>query len=211
MSQRSRTSCSGPRWAGRPASRRLRWRAPRWRPVAEARRRFRERFCAKRARRRRAALPAGVSGAVLGDCEPPLAVATRSRRGLRAERGGDRAGGDRDAVAAHAAGWPGGARALLRRARHPRPTGVVLVREGVRLRLGDLFRAWASRCRASGSRRSAASACAYSSTAELHGLPSAVALRRHAEIVLELGLTSRRTARSRSPRRVARPARNGVR
>lgn len=71
------------------------------------------------------------------------------------------------------------------------PTGVVLVRRGLRLSLGDLFRAWGQRL----SRRYLASFAAppgtgvtvYVDGVRWRGSPASVPLERHDEIVLEVG------------------------
>jgi len=131
----------------------------------------------------------GVSGAVVGACEPalgrryavhvevfaqnevvivPAGIGTRSPRTVQ----------DGQVVRARCFG------ALITLA----PTGVVLVREGVGLRLADLFRAWGeplSRKRLASFRGNRLRV--FVDGRSWRGLPSAVPLRRHAEIVLELG------------------------
>lgn len=71
------------------------------------------------------------------------------------------------------------------------PTGVVLIRDGVSLRLGRLFRAWGepfSPVRlASFSAPARAHVSVFIDGRRWHGAPRAVRLRRHAEIVLEVG------------------------
>lgn len=73
------------------------------------------------------------------------------------------------------------------------PTGVVEVRAGARLRLGDLFRIWRQplgRFRLAGFRSRARPRIpvhAFVGGRPWHGDPNEIPLRRHAEIVLELG------------------------
>jgi len=71
------------------------------------------------------------------------------------------------------------------------PTGVVEVRRGARLTLGDLFDVWGARLsatRLAGFRTTAARPVrAYVDGVRLRGALRAIPLRRHAEIVLELG------------------------
>ncbi len=190
MSQRSRTSCSAPRRAGRPALV----------PIALA--------CAvlaacggssqaiPRALLREARplgvgprFQPGVSGAVVGDCEPalgrryavhvevfaqnevvivPAGIGTRGPRTLA----------DGQVMRARCFG------ALVTLA----PTGVVLVRAGVSLRLGELFRAWGeplSRKRVASFRGNRLRV--FIDGRRWLGSPRALRLRRHAEIVLEVG------------------------
>jgi hypothetical protein len=69
------------------------------------------------------------------------------------------------------------------------PTGVVRYRAGRHLRLGDLFAVWQqplSRHRVCGF-RSRAAVRVYVGGRRVSGPPAAVALRRHAEIVVEIG------------------------
>ena len=69
------------------------------------------------------------------------------------------------------------------------PTGVVEVRRGVRLTLGDLFRLWSQplgRNRLAGF-RSARPLLAFVGGRRWRGDPTAIPLTRHAQIVLELG------------------------
>jgi hypothetical protein len=71
------------------------------------------------------------------------------------------------------------------------PTGVVEVLRGPRLTLGDLFAVWGrplSRTRLAGfSTGERAPVRAYLDGRRVHGSPRTIPLRRHAEIVLELG------------------------
>jgi hypothetical protein len=71
------------------------------------------------------------------------------------------------------------------------PTGVLLVRPQARLRLVDLFRAWGqplSRARlASFSTGGARRVAVFVDGRRWHGAPGDVPLRRHSEIVLEVG------------------------
>lgn len=63
------------------------------------------------------------------------------------------------------------------------PTGLVLVRPGVRATVGDLFAQWGRPLRAGFSGRLRA----WVGGREVGGDPAAIPLRRHAEIVLEVG------------------------
>jgi hypothetical protein len=71
------------------------------------------------------------------------------------------------------------------------PTGLVLVRPGLHLKISDLFRAWGQRI--SSTRLASFSAppgmrvVAFVDGRPTHVPPQDVALRRHAEIVLEVG------------------------
>jgi hypothetical protein len=71
------------------------------------------------------------------------------------------------------------------------PTGVVLVRSGARLTVSDLFAAWGQalspRRLASFHTRGAARVVAFVDGRRWDGAPRNVPLRRHAEIVLEVG------------------------
>ncbi len=69
------------------------------------------------------------------------------------------------------------------------PTGIVEVARGVRLRLADLFRLWGQTLgpRRIASFHSGSPVRAYLDGVAIHGAPAAMALTRHAEIVLELG------------------------
>lgn len=71
------------------------------------------------------------------------------------------------------------------------PTGVVLVRAGVRATVADLFRSWgqplSSRRLASFPAPRGSRVRVYVGGARVAGPPGAVALTRHAEIVLEVG------------------------
>jgi hypothetical protein len=71
------------------------------------------------------------------------------------------------------------------------PTGVLEVRAGARLTLADAFRIWGQplsrRLLAGFSTRAAAPVRAYVDGRRRHGAPGAIPLRRHAQIVLELG------------------------
>jgi hypothetical protein len=71
------------------------------------------------------------------------------------------------------------------------PTGVVLIRDGVSLRLGKLFRAWGeplSPLRLASFRASpGAHVSVFVNGRRWRGGPRAVRLRRHAEIVIEVG------------------------
>jgi hypothetical protein len=72
------------------------------------------------------------------------------------------------------------------------PTGVVLVRPGARLALSELFRSWGQPL--SSSRLASFPAAAGTRVAVFvgglrwHGPPGGVSLKRHSEIVLEVGL-----------------------
>jgi hypothetical protein len=71
------------------------------------------------------------------------------------------------------------------------PTGVVLVRRGARLGLSDLFRAWGQplsrACLASFSTGAATRVAVFVDGRRWHAAPGDVPLRRHSEIVLEVG------------------------
>lgn len=71
------------------------------------------------------------------------------------------------------------------------PTGLVLVRRGLRLSVGDLFRAWGQRLSrryvASFAAPSRGSVAVYVDARRWSGSPASVPLERHAEIVLEVG------------------------
>ena len=71
------------------------------------------------------------------------------------------------------------------------PTGLVLVRPGLRLKLSDLFRAWGeplSRTRlASFTAPRGTRVVAFVEGRRWRGSPASVPLRRHSEIVLEIG------------------------
>ncbi len=68
------------------------------------------------------------------------------------------------------------------------PTGVVLVRRGARLTVADLFRSWGQRLSSHRWRASRDRAVtAYVDGRRRRGPAGRIALRRHAEIVLEVG------------------------
>jgi hypothetical protein len=71
------------------------------------------------------------------------------------------------------------------------PTGLVLVRSGLHLKLSDLFGAWGQRLSptrlASFSAPPGTRVAAFVNGRPAHASPQDVPLRRHAEIVLEIG------------------------
>lgn len=190
MSQRSRTSCNGPRRDGRPAFLCIALACAALAACGGGSQAI-PRALLREARPVGAGprFQPGVSGAVVGDCRPalgrryavhvevfaqnevvivPAGIGTRAPRTLQ----------DGQVVQARCFG------ALVTLA----PTGVVLVRKGVRLTLGELFRAWGeplSRERVASFRGNQLRV--FVDGRSRRGLPSAVPLRRHAEIVLELG------------------------